>query len=141
MPISFVLLPLFVEVILTLVLLIWTGFARRGDLTIGGVHPRDIALGQLAWRPKTQQVGNAYNNQFQLPVLFYVLTVVAIITRHADLLFVIMAWIFVLARLAHAYIHVTNNRVMRRGTVFGIGGLVLLLMWIVLMVRILIGLP
>jgi hypothetical protein len=141
MPIAMILLPLFIEVILTFVLLFWTGFARRTDLTTGGVHPRDIALGQLGWRPKTQQLGNAYNNQFQLPVLFYVLTVLAIITRHADLLFVVMAWIFVLARLAHAYIHVTHNHVFRRGSIFGIGALVLLLMWIIFIVRILLGLP
>jgi hypothetical protein len=141
MPVKFILLPLFVEIILTFGLLFASGFARRGDLTTGGIHPRDIALGQLAWRPKTQQLGNAYNNQFQLPVLFYALTILAIITRHADLLFVIMAWIFVLARLAHAYIHITHNRVMRRGSVFGIGAVVLLLMWLIFIVRILFGLP
>jgi hypothetical protein len=141
MPVSFVLLPLFVEVILTFVLLYSTAFARRSDFVSGEVHPRDIALGQLGWRPRTQQIGNAFNNQFQLPVLFYVLTVLAIVTRHADLLFVVMAWIFVLARLAHTYIHVTHNRVMRRGMVYGIGGLVLTLMWIIFMVRILLGLP
>ena len=141
MSIRIVLLPLFVEVILTFVLLYWTAFARRGDFVSGGVHPRDIALGQLGWRPRTQQVGNAFNNQFQLPVLFYVLTILALISRHADLLFVVMAWIFVLARIAHAYIHVTHNQVMRRGMVYGIGGLVLTLMWIIFMVRILAGLP
>jgi len=141
MPIAMILLPLFVEVILTFVLLFATGFARRGDLTGGGIHPRDIALGQIGWRPRTQQLGNAYNNQFQLPVLFYVLTILAIMTRHADVLFVVMAWIFVLARLAHTYVHVTHNHVFRRGSVFGIGALVLLLMWIIFMVRILFGLP
>jgi hypothetical protein len=141
MPVRVVLLPLFVEIILTFVLLFATAFARRRDLTSGTTHPRDIALGQLAWVPKTQQLGNAFNNQFQLPVLFYVLTILAIITRHADLLFVVLAWVFVLARIAHAYVHVTTNRVMRRGSIFGIGAMVLLVMWLIFMVRILAGLP
>ena len=52
-----------------------------------------------------------------------------------------MAWIFVLSRLAHAYVHVTSNRVNIRGPVFGIGLLVLMLMWLIFIVRILAGLP
>ena len=40
-------------------------------------------------------VGNAWLNQFEVPVLFYVLTILALITKQADLLFVMMAWIFV----------------------------------------------
>jgi hypothetical protein len=141
MSVRFVLLPLFVEIVLTFVLLFATAFTRRRDLMSGTVHPRDIALGQLAWTPKTQQLGNAFNNQFQLPILFYVLTILSIVTRHTDLLFVILAWLFVLSRLAHAYVHVTNNRVMRRGGIFGIGAVVLLVMWVIFMVRILAGLP
>ena len=141
MPIQFVLLPLFVEVLLTFGLLFAAGFARRRDLTGGGVHPRDIALGQLGWTPRTQQLGNSFNNQFQLPVLFYVLTILSIITRHADVLFVVLAWIFVLLRIAHAYVHVTTNRLSVRGGVFGLGLLVLMIMWLIFMVRILAGLP
>ena len=55
------------------------------------------------------QIANALPDQFELPVLFYVLTILAMITRHADLLFVVLAWMFVAMRLVHAYIHVTSN--------------------------------
>jgi len=51
----------------------------------------------------------AYHNQLELPVLFYVLTILVIITRHADFLFVVLAWVFVLLRVAHAAVHVTSN--------------------------------
>jgi hypothetical protein len=140
MPIGVILLPLFVEVILTFGLLFATAFARRSDLVGKQVHPRDIALGQLAWTPRTQQLGNAYNNQFQLPVLFYVLTILAIITKDADTLFVVMAWAFVLLRAVHAYVHITNNNVFRRGAIFGFGAIVLMLMWLIFMVRVVFGL-
>jgi hypothetical protein len=136
-----ILLPLFVEVVLTYGLLFATAFARRRDLLSREVHPRDIALGQLGWTPKTQQLGNSFNNQFQLPVLFYTLTILAIITRHADMLFVVMAWLFVLARIAHVYVHITHNHVFRRGALFGVGGIILMLTWLIFMVRILAGLP
>ena len=39
-------------------------------------------------------------------------------TRHADLIMVVLAWVYVALRLAHAYIHVTDNYVPRRGAVF-----------------------
>jgi hypothetical protein len=140
MSLPMILLPLFVEVILTFGLLFATAFARVRDLRGNVVHARDIALGQVGWPAKTQQVGNAFNNQFQLPVLFYVLTVLAIITKQADLLFVVLAWIFVLARMAHLYVHVTHNIVVQRGRIYGIGAIVLMLMWLIFIVRILFGL-
>jgi hypothetical protein len=87
------------------------------------------------------QVGNSFNNQFQLPVLFYVLTILSIITRHADLLFVIMAWLFVLARLAHAGVHVSSNRVQLRGALYGLGAFALFIAWVIFIVRILLGMP
>ncbi|HEY7663573.1 MAG TPA: MAPEG family protein [Xanthobacteraceae bacterium] len=141
MTIQAVLLPLFVEVALTFVLLFSTGYLRTRALKTGAVAPRDIALREHGWPARTAQFGNAYQNQLELPVLFYVLTILAWITRHADFLFVIMAWIFVALRLVHAYIHVTDNDVGRRGPIFGIGALVLALMWAIFMIRLLLGLP
>ena len=103
--------------------------------------PSRIALREPNWPPRTQQVAYSFNNQFELPVLFYVLTVLAIVTRHADLLFVVMAWIFVLTRLIHAFEHTTSNVVIRRGAWYGIGAIVLIAMWLIFIVRILLGLP
>jgi hypothetical protein len=60
-------------------------------------------------------------------------------TRQADLLFVVLAWIFVLSRLAHAFEHTTGNRVYRRGMIYGVGMLVLIIMWVIFGARILLG--
>jgi hypothetical protein len=139
MSIQAVLLPLFVEVALTFVLLFWTGYRRTSLLKTGAVKPQDVALREPNWPSQVAQIGNAYQNQFELPLLFYVLTILAWITRHADLLFVVMAWIFVALRLVHAYIHVTDNDVNRRGPIFGVGALVLMVMWVIFMIRILLG--
>jgi hypothetical protein len=138
MSIQAVLLPLFVEVALTFVLLFWTGYLRTNLLKAGAVKPQDVALREPNWPPQVAQIGNAYQNQFEVPVLFYVLTILAWITRHADLLFVVMAWIFVALRLIHAF-HITDNDVNRRGPVFGVGALVLMAMWVIFMIRILLG--
>ena len=141
MSIGFVLLPLFVQVILTFALYCWMAYYRVTAIRSGAVHPRDIALRQPNWPPHVLQIVNAAHNQLELPLLFYVLTILSIMTRHADILFVVLSWIFVLSRLGHAYIHVTSNRVPRRGAIFGIGLLVLMIMWLIFIVRILLGLP
>ncbi len=59
---------------------------------------------------RTQQVAYSFSNQFELPVLFYVLTILEIITRHADFIFVVLAWVFVAMRLGQAYVHTTSKR-------------------------------
>jgi hypothetical protein len=139
MSIQAVLLPLFVEVALTFVLLFWMGGARFAAVRRGDVHPRDIALGQPNWPKRETQIGNAYHNQLELPVLFYVLTVLAIITRHADILFVVLAWLFVVLRLVHVTIHITSNRLVRRFAAFAAGAVVLALMWAIFILRIVLG--
>jgi hypothetical protein len=141
MSIATILLPLFVQVALTLGLLLWLAALRQGDFRSRGVRAADIALREPNWPARTQQVAHSFSNQFELPVLFYVLTILAIVTRQADMVFVVLAWVFVLTRLVHAYVHTTSNVVMRRGGWFGIGAVVLIAMWLWFAVRILFGLP
>ena len=141
MSLPVVLLPLFVQVLLTFALWFWMAWHRTRAIRRRTVHMRDIALREPNWPPQVLQVGNAAHNQLELPMLFYVLTILSIITRHADLIFVVLAWVFVLSRLAHAYVHTTSNDIRQRGPLFGIGLLVLLIMWVIFIVRILSGLP
>jgi hypothetical protein len=137
MSLRFVIAPLFVQVALTFVLLFATGMMRRRALLDGEVKPKDIALREPNWPKRVAQFANAYQNQLELPILFYVLTILELITRQADILFVLLSWVFVALRVMQAYIHVTNNRVMRRGMTFGAGALVLLVMWIAFGLRLL----
>ena len=140
MPIQFILLPLFVQVALTFALLFWMAFSRLGAVKRQQTKVADIALGQPNWPPRVQLISNCYHNQFQLPVLFYVLTILVIMTRHADFLFLAMAWVFVLTRLVHAYIHTGTNFVRHRFNAFAVGAFVLLAMWLIFAVRLLAGL-
>lgn len=141
MTIRAVLLPLFVEVALTFALWFWMSYYRVTLIRRRQVHPRDVALREPNWPKHVLQVNNAAHNQLEMPVLFYVLTILAIVTRHADLLFVVLAWAFVAFRILHAYVHVTSNRVSLRGPLFGMSLLILFVMWIIFTVRILAGLP
>ncbi|MBR0831239.1 MAPEG family protein [Bradyrhizobium manausense] len=130
MSVQMVLLPVFVQVALTLALLVAVVGARRATLVSGETKIRDIALGEPSWPPRATQIGNCYRNQFELPVLFYALIAIALPLRHADLFIVLMSWVFVVTRLVHAGVFVTSNDFGRRSTVWIAGGLVLLVMWI-----------
>jgi hypothetical protein len=139
--IPMVLAPLFVQILLTFVIGFSLAGMRTGALTRRETSPRDIDLGQPNWPRRATQYANCFRNQFELPVLFYVLTVLAIITRHADFLFVVMAWVFALSRVVHAFIHTGSNSLRMRGLWFAVGALVLFVMWVIFIVRILLGLP
>ena len=139
MTIPTVLLPVFVQVGLTFVLLFWMGSVRLRALKRREVRLGDIALRQPAWPERPMQISNAYDNQFQVPLLFYALVPLALITRKADLLFVVLSWMFVATRLAHAAIHTTSNNVQTRFMAFAAGAVILLIMWIVFAVHILLG--
>jgi hypothetical protein len=141
MSIQFVLLPLFVEVLLTFGVMFGMMYFRTTTLRSGETRFEDISLREPNWPPRATQFGYAFANQFELPVLFYVLTILEIITHHADLLFVLLAWIFVVMRILQATVHVTNNNVRVRGAYYGVGALVLLIMWIIYIVRIMLALP
>ena len=139
MTVQAILLPLFAQVVLTFALLVLTGYSRVGSVRRGETKVRDIALGQPNWPERIIKIGNSYNNQLQLPVLFYVVVILAYVLRKADLLFVVLSWLFVATRMCHAYIHVTSNRVGWRFNAFAAGFAVLIAMWLLLAMRILIS--
>jgi hypothetical protein len=135
-----ILLPLFVQVLLTFALMFGMMYYRMLALRSGETRLSDIAMREPNWPKRATQFAYAFSNQFELPVLFYVLTLLAIATRHADILFVTLAWLFVVFRILQAVIHVTSNDVRLRGGFYGIGALILVIMWVVFIVRILLGL-
>ena len=139
MSVAAILAPVFAQVALTFVLLFWMGSRRFAAFRSGSMQIGDIALGQPAWPARATQAANAFHNQFQLPVLFYLLVVLALLTRKADLLFVVMAWLFVATRAVHAAVHTTTNDVRHRFPAFLVGALLLMVMWIVFAARVLVA--
>jgi hypothetical protein len=132
-----VLLPVFVLVGLTFALLLWMAGSRRQALVGGGTKIRDIALGQPNWPSRATQIGNCFKNQFELPLLFYVLIALALPLRHADLVIVLLSWVFVVTRFVHAGIFVSSNDLGQRSMAWFAGVLVLFAMWLYFALKIL----
>jgi len=132
-----VLLPVFVLVGLTFFLLIWMAGARRNALVGGQTRIRDIALGQPNWPERSTQVANCFANQFEIPLLFYVLIAIALPLRRTDLVIVLLSWVFVVTRFVHAGIFVTSNDLNRRSLAWFAGVLVVFAMWVYFALKIL----
>ena len=137
MSVQAILLPLFVQVILTFVVWAWMARLRTSQFSAGAVRAEDVALREPNWSKQTLQVANSFANQLELPVLFYVLTILEYVTHLAGVAFVVLAWIFVIFRIAHAYVHVTSNNVRLRGPLYGVGALALIVMWVIYIVEVL----
>jgi len=137
MSVQMVLLPVFVLVGLTFALLLWMATVRTRALTGKEIRIKDIALGQPNWPERATQIGNCFSNQFELPLLFYVLIALALPLRHADLIIVVLSWVFVVTRLIHAGIFVTSNDLRQRSLAWFAGVVVLFIMWVYFALRIL----
>lgn len=112
MMIQMVLLPTFVLVGLTFLLLFWRGSGE------------------------TRAAANGDWFSYHLHTLFYVLVALAIETRHADLIVVLLAWVFVVLQVFQAGFLVTAANA--RSSVFFISGaLTLLAMWLYFAIRVL----
>ncbi len=119
---------------LALGLLWYLGRVRIPLVTGGKVKVRDIAVDRGGWPEAEHKVSNAFDNQFQLPVLFYVACLLAL-WLGPTLLELVLAYAFVATRYVHAFIHVTTNNVVRRFAAYTAGLVVLCVFWADLLVR------
>jgi hypothetical protein len=103
---------------------------RFAEMARRKIDPQSIALSAQkdAGLADTRGADN-FNNQFQLPVLFYLAVLVAHATGQGSGLFVQLAWAFVALRLVHAVVQWTYNRVVHRFAAYALGAIVLWTMW------------
>jgi hypothetical protein len=133
------LLPVFVQVALTFVLLMRMGLMRTGAIRRRVVKIRDIALGQPAWPDDVTKAARSFHNQLETPLLFYVWAALTLIVHKMDWLGLTLAWAFVAGRLAHAIVHNTSNSVPQRFGIFLVCLVILIAMWALLFVKLAVG--
>jgi hypothetical protein len=137
MSVQAVLAPVFALVLLAFVLLFWMGRVRLTAVRAGEVKTSRASPRTFEWPGRTQQVSDCFHNQLELPPLFYALVPLAMLTHKADLLFVVLAWIFVATRWAHAFEHTHANRIRLRYPLFAAGVVILAAMWAIFALRVL----
>ena len=78
---------------------------------------------------RTTLVGRHYDNQFQLPLVFFVVCTLHISIGKPDGITLGLAWLFVITRLIHSWVHLGSNILPQRVVAFTTGWIAVLLMW------------
>lgn len=131
--------PVLAQVLLTLVMIGLLGRARVAAVRERKVRLGDVALSNDRWPDEVRRFSNNLSNQFETPVLFYVLVAVAIHVGATGWPMVVLAWLYVASRVGHAAVHVTTNHVLTRFRMFLVGLVALLGMWLVIVARLVAG--
>jgi len=77
-----------------------------------------------------------FNNMFEVPVLFYVVSTLFVILKTNNELALLLAWVFVGFRVAQAIVHLTYNNVLHRMLTFWGAVISVLSMWVILLIQI-----
>lgn len=133
---KFLVFAMAAQVLLTLFILVWMGRERVPRVMSGEIAVADIAVERTAYPLKARLLSNNFENQFQLPVLFFVAALLALALGIVGWVEVVLAWLFVAARYLHAAIHVTSNHVLSRFAAYSVGLVVLALLWLWLVLRV-----
>ncbi|MCX7309523.1 MAG: MAPEG family protein [Afipia sp.] len=130
MSVQMVLAPVFALVFLIFAVMFGLFRVRTRAVMTKEVRVSQVALGQDAWPAKATQIGNTYTNLFEMPVLFFALIAFALPLRQADLVIVLLSWVFVVLRYLHAGVYATSNDMRYRFGTFAASVMVLLAMWV-----------
>jgi len=118
--------PVLAQIFLTLTMFILLGARKVKAVKAGEVNRQQAALNNQVWPDEVVKVSNNIANQFEAPVLFFVLCLVLYSINAAGTAAISLAWLFALSRYAHAYVHTGSNYVPMRFRLFLTGCLVLI---------------
>nr|WP_210260559.1 MULTISPECIES: MAPEG family protein [unclassified Rhizobium] len=123
--------PMVAHAVLVFILYALLGWRRRVLVKAGRIQPVNFRENHSANEPaESLVVRNSLANQFELPLLFHVCCILLYTTQADNLPAVILAWIFVATRYAHAFVHVTSNDLRYRSPLFALGFAALVGMWV-----------
>ncbi|WP_196140992.1 MAPEG family protein [Aliikangiella sp. G2MR2-5] len=131
--------PAFALVILTIFILFNMGFrrfkaakSRKVDINYyklyrdtDGSEPENI-----------RKLSRNFQNLFETPIHFYLAVVLTMILNIESSVFLYTAWIYVVLRYIHSYVHCTSNNVRNRFNVYFASVLVLIAYWITLLIHV-----
>jgi hypothetical protein len=132
----YMLYPMFLMVLLTFIVGFLTVKARFASVKDGDVKAKYYRLmdGQDVPDIITKTTRN-FNNQFEIPTLFYVICTLYISFGIESSIALVCAWLFVILRIVHSYIHLTYNHVMHRMLTFFAAFICVMILWVNLLVQ------
>lgn len=123
--------PVIVMFILTGTVWLFMYFRRLVYILGNKIDAQSVATPELLNSTIPAHINSSSNNLknlFELPVLFYALCLILLLTQRVDETYLYAAWAYVGLRIIHSAIHCTVNIVMWRFIVYALSSLVLWLM-------------
>ena len=133
-----ILFPVFAQVALTFGIGLWLGKLRFAAVKRGDLNPAYYALNRGGKVPDyLAKVSNNFDNLLAIPVLFYTLAILLLVTERVDISQLVLAWLFTGSRYVHSFIHTTHNNLKHRMRAFLSGIAFLIAMWLLFFLDIL----
>lgn len=127
------LLPAFTVALLTIIGFLNLAVYRFISVRVRDMKPRFYRAFQGSEEPESvATAARHYNNLFEGPVLFYLLSVTAVLLDAISPATVTLAWIYTIARLGQSAVHMTVNDPRYRAVLFALGWVALIGLWITL---------
>jgi hypothetical protein len=125
---DWIFVPVIVQVLLTLLIYVRLIKVKVREMRAGRVDMDRRGLHEDAWPDSVLVINNNIRNQFELPVLFYVVSIVLWLLHAVHWIAMLAATAFVLSRIVHATIHLSTNYIPNRRRAFTVGWWILLFM-------------
>jgi hypothetical protein len=108
------------QIVVTIGVGVRLGWTRRQAIREGTIRG-DVMVDDKGWPRPARLAQRNFANQFEVPVVFYVLALIAVELHAASVTMVAFAWIFVSSRIAHAIVHCGSNDLRLRAPAYFVG--------------------
>jgi hypothetical protein len=137
MPISALVYPMAAMVALTATVLLILFRSRVRAVRLGQVSPEYFRLYRGEAEPESSvKASRHFINLFEAPTLFYVACLAAMATGDTGILAIVVAWLYVIARIVHAWVHLGSNRLQARIRIYFTSWFLLMVLWIQVVVHV-----
>ena len=128
---AMMLYPMFAMVLLTIAVGVLMVKQRYRAVMENGVSPAYFKLNRGGRLPEyLVRTTQHYDNLFETPLLFYAGVLSILVLQQTDWVYLLLGWLYVLSRLAHAYVHIVINRLKLRRRVFLVSVWLLVFIWL-----------
>ena len=117
--------PALAQIAWTLVVLVIMFMRRRRAVLDKQVRLSEVRVSTDGYPDHARKAAANFSNQFETPVLFFALIMLAIETGATGYIMAVLAWLYVATRVIHTLVHIGPNQIPVRGGVFAIGVLCL----------------
>jgi len=124
--------------LVTLTAIVWFRmyYVRFSEMKKAGLSAKDMHPSNRNLPKAIIFSGDNFRNLCEAPVLFYIACVLIYLLGMTHTVFVSLAWVYVLLRYIHSYIHTTYNKISHRFVIYFTSTLLLWFIWLLIIMKI-----